>query len=65
MNGFVIAVGTYVRGLTPLAVQTAEKIGPVSVDKGDTACRVPYAPDYIQKAQKRGVVGKKRKTAMC
>jgi 3-methyladenine DNA glycosylase AlkD len=65
MNGFVIAVGTYVRALTPLAVRTAEKIGPVSVDMGNTACRVPYAAEYIQKAQKRGVIGKKRKTARC
>jgi 3-methyladenine DNA glycosylase AlkD len=65
MNAFVIALGTYVRGLTELAVKTAEKIGPVSVDKGDTACRVPYAPDYIQRAMKRGVAGRKRKTARC
>ena len=65
MNAFVIALGTYVQGLTQLAVQTAEKIGPVSVDKGNTACRVPYAPEYIQRAQERGVVGKKRKTAKC
>ena len=42
-------------------MQTAEKIGPVSVDMGDTACKVPYAPDYIQKVQKRGTIGKKRK----
>lgn len=65
MNAFVISLGTYVEGVTGLAVQTAEKIGPVSVDKGNTACKVPYAPEYIQKAQKRGVVGKKRKTARC
>jgi 3-methyladenine DNA glycosylase AlkD len=65
MNGFVIALGTYVRGLTQLAVQTAEKIGPVSVHMGDTACKVPYAPEYIQRAQERGVIGKKRKTAKC
>ena len=65
MNGFVIALGTYVQEFTELAVQTGEKIGPVSVDMGNTACKVPHAPEYIQKAQKRGVVGKKRKTAKC
>lgn len=65
MNGFVIAVGTYVRPLTDLALQTAEKIGKVSVDVGDTSCKVPFAPEYIQKAQKKSAVGKKRKTAKC
>src|SRR5712691_1951439 len=65
MNGFVIAVGSYVKSLTDLALQTATKIGPVTVDMGDTACKVPYAPDYIQKVQKRGAIGKKRKTVKC
>ena len=65
MNGFVIAVGTYVQPLADLALQTAHKIGKVSVDVGDTSCKVPYAPDYIEKIQKRGTVGKKRKTAKC
>jgi 3-methyladenine DNA glycosylase AlkD len=65
MNGFVIAVGCYVRELTDLALQTAKKIGPVTVDMGGTACKVPSALEYIQKVQKRGAVGKKRKTAKC
>src|SRR5947209_14325746 len=65
MNGFVIAVGTYVQPLTDLALQTAQKIGKVSVDVGDTSCKVPYAPEYIEKVQKKGAVGKKRKTAKC
>jgi len=65
MNGFVIAVGTYVKPLSDLALKTAQKIGQVSVDVGDTACKVPYAPEYIEKALKNGVVGKKRKTAKC
>jgi 3-methyladenine DNA glycosylase AlkD len=65
MNKFVIEVGTYVQPLTEFAIQTAEAIGPVEVDVGKTACRVPYAPDYIQRAAKRGAIGKKRKTAKC
>jgi len=65
MNGFVIAVGTYVQPLSDFALQTARKIGRVSVDVGDTSCKVPYAPDYIEKVQKKGTVGKKRKTAKC
>jgi 3-methyladenine DNA glycosylase AlkD len=65
MNGFVIAVGAYVASLTDLARRTGEKIGPVAVDMGGTACKVPYAPDYLKKIQERGAIGKKRKTAKC
>jgi 3-methyladenine DNA glycosylase AlkD len=65
MNGFVIAVGSYVKALTDLAMETAAKIGPVTVDMGGTACKVPYASDCIQKVQKRGAIGKKRKTIKC
>lgn len=65
MNGFVIAVGTYVKSLTELALQTGKEIGEVSVDVGDTSCKVPYAPDYIEKVRKKGTIGKKRKTAKC
>lgn len=65
MNSFVIAVGSYVSALTPLALQTGAKIGPVSVDVGNTACKVPNAVEYIQKVQKRGTIGKKRKSAKC
>jgi hypothetical protein len=65
MNGFVIAVGSYVRALTNFATQIGEKIGPVKVDMGNTSCQVPFAPDYIRKVEKRGTLGKKRKTAKC
>jgi 3-methyladenine DNA glycosylase AlkD len=65
MNGFVIAVGSYVAPLTALAKDTGKKIGPVNVDMGDTACQVPFAPDYIEKVEKRGAIGKKRKSAKC
>jgi 3-methyladenine DNA glycosylase AlkD len=65
MNGFVIAVGSYVKALTDFALQTAAKVGPVTVDMGGTACKVPNAAEYIQKVQKRGAIGKKRKTTKC
>ena len=65
MNGFVISVGSYVEPLSDFAQQTGAKIGAVSVDVGDTACKVPYAPEYIEKVRKRGSIGKKRKTAKC
>jgi hypothetical protein len=48
MNGFVIAVGAYVATLTDVALETAKKMGQVSVDMRGTACKVPYAPDYIK-----------------
>jgi hypothetical protein len=65
MNGFVIAVGAYVKSLTDTALQAAEEISPVTVDMGNTSCQVPFAPDYIRKVQKRGAIGKKRKSAKC
>jgi len=65
MNGFVIAAGSYVPALTDLALRTGEKIGTVTVDMGNTTCQVPFAPDYIRKVEKRGTIGKKRKTAKC
>jgi 3-methyladenine DNA glycosylase AlkD len=65
MNSFVIAVGSYVKGLTDLAVQTAGKVGPVSVDMGETACKVPSAVEYIKKVRDRGAIGKKRKSVKC
>jgi 3-methyladenine DNA glycosylase AlkD len=65
MNSFVIAVGSYVKSLSDFAIQAGEKIGEVSVDMGNTACAVPYSPDYIRKVQQRGTIGKKRKSAKC
>jgi 3-methyladenine DNA glycosylase AlkD len=65
MNRFVISVGCYASSLTTTALQVGEKIGPVTVDMGNTACQVPFIPDYIRKVEKRGTIGKKRKTAKC
>ena len=65
MNGFVIALGCYVASLTDLAIKAGEKIDRVTVDMGNTACKVPFAPDYIRKVQQRGTIGKKRKSAKC
>lgn len=65
MNGFVIAVGCYVKALTSLAKETGERIGRVQVDMGNTACQVPFAPDYIRKVELRGTIGRKRQTAKC
>ena len=65
MNGFVIAIGTYVVNLTDKALEVANEIGKVSVDLGGTACKVPLATDYIGKVIDKGGAGKKRKTARC
>src|SRR4029079_19387428 len=43
MNGFVIAGVSSVKMLTEYALETAAAIGPVSVDMGDTSCKVPSA----------------------
>jgi 3-methyladenine DNA glycosylase AlkD len=63
MNNFVISVGTYVEPLREIAIDTAEKIGKVHVNVGNTACKVPLATEYIEKSTARPV--KKKKTVMC
>lgn len=65
MNGFLIAVGTYVMPLSEEAIETAKNIGPVMVEKEGTACRAPDAVEYIVKAKNKGAPGKKKKTVKC
>jgi 3-methyladenine DNA glycosylase AlkD len=65
MNNFLIAAGSYVKELNQPAIETGKKMGVVMVDMGDTSCKIPFAPDYIQKATARGSLGKKKKTAKC
>ncbi len=65
MNSFVISVGAYVSALTEEAIRTARAIGKVSVDMGETACKVPDAVEYIRKIEARGSIGKKKKTVKC
>jgi 3-methyladenine DNA glycosylase AlkD len=65
MNGFVIAVGTYVKPLLKQAKASAQQIGAVSVDVGDTACEVRLASAQIEKIQAAGRTGQKRKTIRC
>ena len=65
MNGFLIAVGSYVAPLTEAAKAASARIGTVTVDMGNTACKVPSAVEYIQKVEQRGALGRKRKTAKC
>ena len=67
MNGFVISVATYIGDLRQKAIQIAQNMGDVSVFMGETACKVPFAPDYIKKAidANNGGVAKKKKTVKC
>lgn len=61
MNGFVIAVGSYIPELTKKALKAADTIGKVKVFMGETSCKVPFATDYINKIIDMDRVGKKRK----
>jgi hypothetical protein len=65
MNSFIIAVASYVKPLTEFALQTAERIGPITAHFGNNQCQVPCAPDSIRKVQQRGAIGKKRKAVKC
>jgi len=65
MNGFVIALGGSVVTLTEAAIKAGKQIGTVTVDMGDTACKVPSIPEYIEKVRQRGNIGKKRKSCKC
>ena len=65
MNAFIIAIGSFIPALTSKAKETALTIGTVKVDMGGTACKVPDAITYIEKVEKAGKVGKKKKMARC
>jgi 3-methyladenine DNA glycosylase AlkD len=65
MNSFIIAAGSFVAPLKTKALNAAKKIGKVEIDKGDTACKVNNATEYINKVDKMGRIGKKRKSARC
>jgi len=65
MNGFVVAVGCFVKPLHEKAAAAAKRIGAVTVDMNGTACKVPLAADTIAKVKSAGRIGKKRKSARC
>lgn len=65
MNGFVIAIGVHIQELSGKAKLVSTKIGKVNVEMNGTACKVPLASEYIDKAIKSGQLGKKRKTCRC
>ena len=65
MNGFIIAVGAWYEPLLDEAKRVANTIDKVQVNMGETACKVPYAKDYIAKMEKMNKIGNKRKTCIC
>jgi 3-methyladenine DNA glycosylase AlkD len=65
MNAFVIVVGAYVVELHEEAKRVAGVIGKVHVDVGQTACKVPLATEYIEKIERLGKLGNKKKTCIC
>ncbi|WP_109699559.1 DNA alkylation repair protein [Chitinophaga deserti] len=65
MNGFVIGAGTYVDAAHHAAVEAARKIGAVTVNMGNTACKVPDAEGYIAASRGRPGGAKKKKTLKC
>ncbi len=65
MNAFVIAVGSYHPELNEKAYEIAKEIGKVTVNMGDTACKVPLASEYIEKVVGMGRLGKTKKMARC
>ena len=65
MNGFIIALGSYVTALSADATAAAKKIGTVIVDMHGRACKVPDAMAYIDKAKSKGSLGKKKKMVKC
>jgi hypothetical protein len=58
----LVLLGIYVKPLSTASKRAATEIGVVTVDMGGTACKTPFAPDYIAKAEKRGAIGKMRGT---
>ena len=64
MNGFIIAVGSYIPQLSDKAKDVAKKLGKVEVDMKGTSCQIPSAADYIDKVKARGYA-KKKKTVRC
>jgi len=65
MNRFLISLGSYVLPLGKEVLAAAKRIGPVTIDMGGTACKVPSAMEYIKKVETKGGLGKKKKMVKC
>lgn len=52
MNGALISIGVFKSSCRNKAIDTAKRIGKVTVDPGETSCKTPDAVSYISKASK-------------
>ncbi|MBM3855154.1 MAG: DNA alkylation repair protein [Verrucomicrobia bacterium] len=57
MNQALIAIGGHSPALREAVLAAAKRIGPVTVDHGDTSCKTPNAVEYVAKMWERA--GKK------
>lgn len=64
-NGFILAAGASIKSLTESALEAGKRIGKVKVNMGETACKVPYIPEYLNKMQEKAKIGYKKKTVKC
>jgi len=53
MNSALISIGIHRPALREKAIETAQRIGEVAVDHGETYCKTPDAVSYIKKASNR------------
>ncbi len=60
MNAAVIAIGSFKPQLAQAAIASAERIGPVVVDHGETGCKTPSAAEKIRKLVARRARGPAR-----
>lgn len=61
MNSFLIQAAVTFPEFTKPFKDLAKEIGKVNVHMGETSCKVPDAYTYIEKIEKMGNIGKKRK----
>lgn len=65
MNNFLYTVAVSYQPLHDLAVETARRVGPVEVGRGQAKSKLINAYDNIQKAVGKGQLGFKRKHVRC
>ena len=65
MSVAVTAIGSSVPDLFDEAFAAGKRIGTVTVDMGDTSCKVPSITEKLAKTKKQNRVGHKRKATRC
>lgn len=65
LSYFIISLGSYVTSLTDACRESGLRLGKLPNSSRNNSCKIPYIPDYIDKVEKRGNLGKKRKTVKC